>query len=90
MKPVNEGSSVGVIIVKEDRAIRRRSSARDDWPHGDMVLAENFVAGRELTCAVMGDRALGVIDIVAATRRLLRLRREICARRLDPRPSGKS
>ena len=34
-----------------------------DWPYGDMMLAEKFVAGRELTCAVMGDRALGVTEI---------------------------
>ncbi len=66
VKPVNEGSSVGVIIVKEDRSHPPQELLRHDWPHGDIVLAEKFVAGRELTCAVMGDKALGVIDIVAA------------------------
>ena len=39
---------------------------RADWKYGEELLAEQFVAGRELTCAVMGDRALGVIDIRAA------------------------
>ena len=43
--------------------IRRRRSAREDWPYGDELLAERYVAGKELTCAVMGDRALGVIEI---------------------------
>ena len=55
LKPVNEGSSLGVIIVREDRArIRRRKSGREDWPYGDMLLAEQFIAGKELTCAVDG------------------------------------
>ena len=67
LKPVNEGSSVGVIIVREDRSHPPQEVGREDWAFGDTVLAEKFVAGRELTCAVMGDRALGVIDIVANT-----------------------
>ena len=66
VKPVNEGSSVGVIIVKADRSHPPQELGRADWEHGDMVLAEAFVAGRELTCAAMGERALGVIDIRAA------------------------
>lgn len=67
LKPVNEGSSVGVVIVKADRTHPPQEVAREDWPCGDYLLAEKFVAGRELTCAVMGDRALGVTEIMAAT-----------------------
>lgn len=63
LKPVSEGSSFGVVIVKEDRAHPAQEVGREDWPYGDALLAERFVAGKELTCAVMGDRALGVIDI---------------------------
>jgi D-alanine-D-alanine ligase len=63
VKPVNEGSSVGVIIVREGRSHPPQELGREDWAFGEMMLVENFVAGRELTCAVMGDRALGVIDI---------------------------
>jgi D-alanine-D-alanine ligase len=66
-KPVNEGSSVGVIIVKEERSHPPQELGREDWPHGDLVLVEKYVAGRELTCAVMGDQPLGVIDIRPAT-----------------------
>jgi D-alanine-D-alanine ligase len=67
VKPVNEGSSVGVIIVKEDRTHPPQELLREDWPFGDLVLVEKYIAGRELTCAVMGDKALGVIDIQPAT-----------------------
>ena len=66
VKPVNEGSSVGVTIVKADRTHPPQELLRADWDHGDVVLVEKFVAGRELTCAVMGDKALGVIDILPA------------------------
>jgi D-alanine-D-alanine ligase len=66
VKPVNEGSSVGVIIVKEDRSHPPQELGRSDWAFGDIMLVENYVAGRELTCAVMGDRPLGVIDIQPA------------------------
>lgn len=63
LKPVAEGSSFGVVIVKQDRTHPPQEVGRDDWPYGDVLLAEEFIAGRELTCAVMGDKALEVIDI---------------------------
>jgi D-alanine-D-alanine ligase len=66
VKPVSEGSSVGVIIVREERSHPPQELTREDWAFGDMVLVENFIAGKELTCAVMGDRPLGVIDIQPA------------------------
>jgi D-alanine-D-alanine ligase len=67
VKPVSEGSSVGVIIVKEDRAHPPQELARPDWPYGESVLIERYIPGRELTCAVMDNKALGVIDIQPAT-----------------------
>lgn len=67
LKPVDEGSSVGVVIIKKDREHPPQEVARQDWPCGDMLLAESFVAGRELTCAVMGGKSLGVTEIQAAT-----------------------
>jgi D-alanine-D-alanine ligase len=63
LKPVSEGSSFGVVIVKEDRAHPPQEVGREDWPYGDELLCERFVAGKELTCGVMGDRALGVIEV---------------------------
>jgi D-alanine-D-alanine ligase len=63
LKPVSEGSSFGVVIVKEGRAHPPQEVGRDDWPYGDELLAERYVAGKELTCAVMGDKPLGVIEI---------------------------
>jgi len=63
LKPLNEGSSFGVVIVKEDRRHPPQEVGREDWPYGDMLLAEAYVAGKELTCAVMGDRALDIIEI---------------------------
>jgi D-alanine-D-alanine ligase len=67
VKPVSEGSSVGVIIVREDRAHPPQELLRDDWAYGDAMLVETFIPGRELTCAVMGTQPLGVIDIQPAT-----------------------
>lgn len=67
VKPVAEGSSFGVVIVREDRTHPPQEIARDDWPYGDTVLVEEYIAGRELTCAVMGDKALDIIDIRPAT-----------------------
>jgi D-alanine-D-alanine ligase len=68
IKPVAEGSSVGVFIVTTEHAHPPQELTREDWTFGDMVLCERFVAGKELTCAVMGDRPLGVIEIVPAVR----------------------
>jgi D-alanine-D-alanine ligase len=65
VKPVAEGSSVGVHIV--DRANNGPLMTLLDERHifGNTVMVERFIPGRELTCAVMGDVALGVIDIVS-------------------------
>jgi D-alanine-D-alanine ligase len=68
IKPVAEGSSVGVFIVREDHEHPPQELTRADWALGDRVLVEPFIPGKELTCAVMGDHALGVIEIVAATK----------------------
>ena len=66
LKPVSEGSSFGVFIVQEGEAHPPAELSAPDWSHGDLMLAEQFIAGRELTCAVMGDRPLDVIEILAA------------------------
>jgi D-alanine-D-alanine ligase len=67
LKPVSEGSSYGVFIVKEGTSHPPQELLRPDWSHGDLMLAEKFIAGREFTCAVLGDRALDVIEIKAVS-----------------------
>ncbi|MGB6118383.1 MAG: D-alanine--D-alanine ligase [Mesorhizobium sp.] len=64
VKPVSEGSSFGVVIVKEDQAHPPQVIGSSEWRYGDEVMVERFIHGRELTCAVMGDVALGVCEIV--------------------------
>ncbi len=66
VKPLAEGSSFGVLIVKADQAHPPQELTREDWAHGDEVLVEHYVAGRELTCAVIGDKAYDVIEIKAS------------------------
>jgi D-alanine-D-alanine ligase len=58
VKPTNEGSSVGVIIVRQGE---NRIIAAEELK--DRMLVERFIPGRELTVTVMGDKALGVIEI---------------------------
>lgn len=68
IKPPAEGSSVGVFIVTAEHKHPPQELSRADWPHGETLMVERFVSGLELTCAVMGDRALGVIEIEPTTR----------------------
>lgn len=66
-KPICEGSSVGVVIVREG-ANRPPETIAAIPAIEDEIMVERFVAGRELTCAVIGDRATDIIDIVPAER----------------------
>jgi D-alanine-D-alanine ligase len=68
IKPVAEGSSVGVFIVTAEHPNPPQELYRDDWPYGETVMVERYIPGKELTCAVLGDRALDVIEIVPAMR----------------------
>lgn len=63
VKPVNEGSSVGVEIIRSGD--NRRAAVARAWAFGKVALVEEFIPGRELTVAVMGDRALAVTEILA-------------------------
>ncbi len=68
LKPIAEGSSFGVLIVGEGQSHPPQSLLRKDWTFGEDVMVERFVAGRELTCAVMGppgdEEPLAVTEIV--------------------------
>ena len=66
VKPVAEGSSVGVhIILERARTPPAAAVLEERAIFGSHAMVERFVPGRELTCAVIGDKALGVIDIVS-------------------------
>ena len=63
VKPLDEGSSVGVVIVHAGANDAARA-IRDGGPPDQVVMVERYVAGRELTCAVIGDFVTEVIEIV--------------------------
>jgi D-alanine-D-alanine ligase len=64
VKPVKEGSSFGVVIVQEDQTHPPQIISSPEWAFGEQVIVERYIAGRELTCGVMGDVALGVTEVV--------------------------
>ena len=64
VKPVCEGLSFGVMIVKEDQSHPPQIIGSSEWRYGDTVMVERYIHGRELTCAVMGNVALGVCEII--------------------------
>ena len=68
IKPIAEGSSVGVFIVREDQAHPPQELTRADWSYGERLLGEPFIPGKELTCAVVAGKATGVIKIIANTK----------------------
>lgn len=61
IKPLNEGSSVGVRIVRG--AEQQAALATADWPSAGPLMIERYIEGRELTVAVMGERPLAVTEI---------------------------
>ncbi len=65
LKPVNEGSSVGVAIVTNEGNYGNPISpdAKGPWQEFDSLLAEPYIRGRELTTAVLGDKALAVTEL---------------------------
>ena len=68
VKPLAEGSSVGGFIVTQDHGHPPQELYREDWAYGDRVIVEKYIAGKELTCAIVGQEPLGVIEIVPAVR----------------------
>jgi D-alanine-D-alanine ligase len=63
IKPLNEGSSVGVRIVRDGDNMQ--PLANTGWTYGSQVMVEPYIAGRELTVATMGDRPLAVTEITS-------------------------
>lgn len=67
IKPINQGSSVGVFIVREGENRPPAELSSDKWDLGEFVMAERYVPGRELTCAVIAGEPTEVTEIVANT-----------------------
>jgi D-alanine-D-alanine ligase len=63
VKPVNEGSSVGVFIIRKGDNRPPAALGSDDWNLSSEMMVEEYVPGRELTVSVMGDRPLCVTEI---------------------------
>ena len=66
VKPNAQGSSVGVHIVRKGDNRPPKELGGDGWRLGEEVLVEKFIAGRELTVAVLGAKALCVTEITTA------------------------
>jgi len=66
IKPVNEGSSVGIYIIRKGDNRPPAALGSEKWNLSSEMMVEEFVPGRELTVSVMGDRALGVTEITTA------------------------
>jgi D-alanine-D-alanine ligase len=67
IKPVNQGSSVGVFIIRPGDNRPPEELTKPEWNLGEEVMVEEFVPGRELTVAVMDGKPLAVTDIVPRT-----------------------
>ncbi|NBC21670.1 MAG: D-alanine--D-alanine ligase [Alphaproteobacteria bacterium] len=63
IKPIAEGSSFGVVIVREQGGGPPQQVLNADWAYGDRLMAEKFIPGRELSVGVMGERPLAVTEI---------------------------
>jgi D-alanine-D-alanine ligase len=62
VKPLASGSSVGVHIISE--SADWEPAVRDAAAHGERMLVERYVGGREFTVAVLGDMTLPVVEIM--------------------------
>lgn len=61
VKPIDEGSSVGVFIIQDgDEPV---GTQLDDWPFGSKVLVEKFIPGQEISVAVMDHKAIGILEL---------------------------
>jgi len=64
IKPNNQGSTVGMTILHRPDIESLRNALIEAGNYADVILIESFIAGRELTVAVLGDEALPIIEII--------------------------
>lgn len=69
VKPISEGSSFGVVIVGVGANTPALELLSEEWAYGDALMAERFIPGRELTCAIIGEEPTEVIEIIPEGRR---------------------
>jgi len=60
IKPINEGSSVGVEIILADMEF---NIAKYSWQYGDQVIVEKYIAGQEIQVCIVNDKAVGAIEV---------------------------
>jgi D-alanine-D-alanine ligase len=60
IKPISEGSSIGVIVVLEDSNF---DFSNYEWKYGNRILVEEYIPGHEITVGVLGNKAIGAIEI---------------------------
>jgi D-alanine-D-alanine ligase len=60
IKPVNEGSSVGVEVILSNMPFNLEEY---EWKYGDEMIIEKYIAGQEIQVAVMDNKALGAIEV---------------------------
>ena len=65
IKPINEGSSIGIHIVPSDAD--KPYFDENDWIFGNNAMIEEFIPGRELTVTVMGNRPLAVTEVITGS-----------------------
>ena len=63
MKPVANGSSYGVHLFQKGVLPSEQLLRSTDWRHGNELMLEEFIPGREFTCAVLGDQVLGACEM---------------------------
>ena len=66
VKPINQGSSIGVIVVFEEDDFEFGDY---DWAYGDTILVEDYIQGQEINVAVLCDKAIGALEIKPLKRR---------------------
>lgn len=67
VKPISDGSSKGVFIVFSEEDKKKHMESTQSWPFGKDALIEKYIPGREIQVAVMGDKAIGAIEICPLT-----------------------
>ena len=64
LKPISNGSSVGVFIFDKNNGKKPFEDEEYPYPDNEKILAEEYIPGRELTVAVMDNKPLGVLEII--------------------------